>query len=57
MRNNPGFLFVAIRAASIAKVPDPHMGFTKGELPSHLDAIIVEAARASNIGAFPGIFR
>ncbi len=57
MRSNPGFLFVAISAASMAKVPDPHIGFTKGELPSHLEAIIVEAARASSIGAFPGILR
>src|SRR6187402_2732612 len=43
-------------AASMATVPDPHIGFTNGDLLSHCVAYIVAAANASSIGAWPGIF-
>ena len=52
----PGALFIAIIAASIAGVPEPHIGETNGVLPSHLSAMMHAAARVSCIGAEPGIF-
>ena len=43
-------------SASMAGVPEPHIGETKGVLPSHLSAIMHAAARVSCMGAEPGIF-
>ena len=57
MRNRPGVLSHANSAASMARVPEPHMGTTKGLFLSHQVAIIVPAAKASSIGALPGILR
>src|SRR5690606_10779689 len=57
MRCKPGVRFCAISAASMAKVPEPHIGFTKGDFLSHCVAMMVEVANASNIGALPGCLR
>ena len=54
--HEPGALFIAIIAASSAGVPEPHIGETKGVLPSHLSAMMHAAARVSCMGAEPGIF-
>ena len=48
---------MAIIAASIAGVPEPHIGETKGVFRSHFSALIQAAANVSCIGADPGIFR
>jgi len=54
--NKPGARLVAINAAYIAKVPEPHIGFTKAPNLFHLVDKIVAAANASNMGALPGSF-
>ena len=41
----------AIKAASIANVPDPHIGSTRGLLLSQSVSNIIPAAKASLIGA------
>jgi hypothetical protein len=55
--NKPGLRLVANNAASIASVPEPHIGLIKGDFWSHWVAKITLAAKASNMGALPGIFR
>ena len=57
MRKSPGDLSVANNAASIAKVPEPHIGTTNGLFLSQPVAIMVPHAKASSMGAFPGILR
>ena len=50
-RNIPGFMLAAIRAASIRKVPEPHIGSTKLLSPLHPVFIMIPAARTSLMGA------
>ena len=45
-----------MNAASMARVPLPHMGLMKWPLPFHPVAIITAAARVSCMGAVMGIF-
>ena len=47
----PGGMPSAIIAASINKVPDPHIGSTKGVSPRHPDFRIIPAANTSLRGA------
>ena len=55
-RRMPAGRFNAINTASIARVPLPHIGFTKFLLPFHPLACITPAASVSCIGALSGIF-
>ena len=55
-RSEPGARPIAASAASMAGVPDPHIGDMNGVLRFHLSASMHAAARVSCIGAEPGIF-
>ena len=46
----PGAMLRAISAASISKVPEPHMGSIKSHSPSHPVIIIMAAASTSLMG-------
>ena len=53
LRNIPGGIWYAIRAASISKVPEPNIGSVKFELPSQPVSLIIPAASTSLRGAWP----
>ena len=55
LRIRPGARFRAIRAASIAIVPLPHIGLTKGPFPVQPVARTMAAARVSCMGALRGL--
>ena len=50
-RSRPGARFLAMRAASMAMVPDPQKGSQKGSFPRYWDSITMAAARVSRSGA------
>ena len=57
VRNSPGAVPVDISAASMASVPEPHMGFTSAPLPVYPAWIRHAAAKVSRMGALCGIIR
>ncbi len=57
LRRSPGARPAVMSAASIARVPEPHIGLTKGVVPSYPDASRTAAASVSRIGASCGILR
>jgi len=51
LRIEPGAMSNAINAASMGKVPDPHMGSTNGDAAFQPDSRIIPAASTSLKGA------